>query len=103
MDHSNTQCWLSRPNGGSPVDAFEQHRELCAAQRDLAAGRLWPDKASSLQSFGQKTEPVAIEPEELHDIAAPSAKDEHMARERLLFEYRLHLRTQPLKATPHVG
>ena len=78
--------------------------ESCARlKRDLAAGCLWPDKAASLQSFGQKAEPVAVEPEELHYIAAPPAKDEHMARERLLFEHRLHLHTQPLKAAPHVG
>ncbi len=47
--------------------------------------------------------PVAIEPEHLHDVAAAATKDEHVARQGLLFEYRLHLGAEPMEAAPHVG
>lgn len=37
----------------APVNTFEQHRELCRSQVDLAAVSLRPDEAAALQAFGQ--------------------------------------------------
>ncbi len=96
------QHWRRRADGRSPVDAFEQHGELSAAQRDRSAACLRPDEASSFKPLRQQAKTVAVKPENLHDVPAPPTKDEDMARQRLLFEHRLHLGTQPMKAATHV-
>lgn len=56
------------------------------AQTDRSPIRLRPDEAATLETFGEQTETIAIPPEQLHQIAALSAKDEDMAGVRILFE-----------------
>src|SRR6185312_4739360 len=91
------------PGRSSPVDAFQQHRELRAAQRDRSTGRPRPHKTSPLQPLGQQAQAVAVEPQHLHDVAAPATENEYVARQGLLFQHRLHLRAEPMKAAPHVS
>src|SRR6185312_5171384 len=43
------------------------------------------------------------EPQHLHDVAAPATENEYVARQGLLFQHRLHLRAEPMKAAPHVS
>src|SRR5580698_694 len=87
----------------SPVDAFEQHRELRAAQRDDSFVRLRPDEAAPLETFGEQAEPVAVPPEQLDEVAAFAAEDEDVARERILFKYGLRDGAQTREAAPQVG
>ena len=60
---------LPRPLRAPPVDAFEQHRQLCRAQRDAPGLGLWPDESASLKTLGQQAHAVAIAPQQLDQIA----------------------------------
>jgi len=59
------------------------------------------DKTHPIKSRGE-SRTLTIEPEALQNISTSAAKDEDMARQRLLFEHRLHLGAEPVKAAPHV-
>ena len=59
--------------------------------------------SAALKTLGKQAQPVAIEPENLHDVAAASSKNEDVTGERLLVEHRLHLRAQTVETAPHVG
>src|SRR3984957_5688589 len=87
----------------SPVDAFEQHRELCAAQTDRSFIRLRPDEASAFETFGKEAQTVAIPPQHFHQIAAPAPENEHVAGVRILFEHRLSGGAQTSETAAHVG
>src|ERR1700721_4584683 len=84
----------------SPVDAFEQHRELRAAQRDHSFVRLRPYEAAPFETFGEQAESVAVPPEQLDQIAALAAENENVARERVLFEHSLCDGAQACEAAP---
>ncbi len=94
---------LPGAHGSSPVDAFEQHRQLRCREMHRAVGRLRPHEATALQALGVQIHSVAAPPQELHQIAALAAKHKHIARERSLAERRLHDRRQPVHALSHVG
>lgn len=47
----------------APVDAFKQHGELYHGQVHGAFGRLWPEEATVLQTFGEETKAITIPPE----------------------------------------
>src|ERR1700730_17392970 len=100
---SNAQDCRSGPKRRSPVDLFEQHRQLGAAQRHRTTCRLRPNKASALEPLAQQAEPVAIKPEDLQNVPSSATEDEDMTGERLLLEHRLHLGAESMKATAHVG
>ncbi len=55
-----------------------------------------------LQTLGEKTQPIAIEPEALNNVTSSAAKNEDVTREGLFVEHRLHLRTQSIEASTHV-
>src|SRR5215470_13794345 len=101
LRNSNTQYRISSSQGSSPVDAFEQHRELCGRQRDRPAVCQRPDKSPPFEPLLEETKSIAIGPKQLHHVAAPPTKDEDMARERLLLEYRLDLGAEPDEASAH--
>jgi hypothetical protein len=86
----------------SPVDAFQKHRQLCATELHGATVGLRPDESATLQSLGKKAETIAIPPQQLYDVASPSAERENMAREWLLLERVLHLRAQPIEAATEI-
>ncbi len=89
--------------GASPVDSFEQHGELSAGQGDRTGLRLGPDEAASFEAFREETKAVAIEPEELDEVAATAAKDEDVAVERARFEGRLDEGAEAVEPASHVG
>ncbi len=100
--HSNTHHLFCGPKRRSPVDTFEQHRQLRTAQRYRTIRCLRPHEAPSLKPLRQQAKPVTIEPEHLHDVASAPAKDEDVTGQWLLLEHRLHLGTQTVEAAPHV-
>jgi hypothetical protein len=51
---------------------------------------LWPDESPALQSFRKQTQPVAIEPQYLDQITAPTTKNEDLPREWIFLKSRLH-------------
>jgi len=87
----------------APIDAFQQHRQLCASQTNGSFGSLRPDESSSFQTLREKTKSVAVEPQQLHDVATPATKNKDMTGERLLLEHCLHLRTQAVETSPQIG
>ena len=75
----------------------------CAGVKDtVPLVALRPEKSSSLKSLREKTQPVAIEPQNFDQITASSAKDIHLARKWAFLERRLHHSAQPCKSAPHV-
>ena len=59
--------------------------------------------SSSLQTLGKQTESVAVEPQQLDDVTTASTENKDVTGERLLIEYGLHLRTQAVETTTHIG
>src|ERR1700679_907867 len=99
--YRNRGC--SRADRPSPVDPFQQHRELCTAQRNRAFVRLRPDETPAFQTLGEETQTVAVPPQHLDQIAAFAAENEDMARVWILFEHGLRDGTQAGEAAAHVG
>ena len=58
---------------------------------------LRPHEASALQSLREQTQPVTIIPQNLDQIASPSAKYEHLPGERLLLQLGLTIALSPVK------
>src|SRR5215471_18568402 len=100
---SYRQLWRLRALRSSPVNAFQQHRQLRSRQRYRAALCLRPDKAAAFQSLRKQTQTIAIPPEQFDQIATTTTKHEHMAGKRILFEYRLYRCTQSGKAAAKIG
>ena len=65
--------------GATPVYAFQQHRQLRAAEGNGATLRLRPHKSAPLQTLRKKTKPIAVKPEALDDVAAPATEYKYMA------------------------
>src|SRR5580658_5808130 len=64
----------------SPVNPFEQHRELRRAHRHRTALRLRPHEFAIAQPFAEKTYPIAAVPQNFHFVAAAAAEDKNMTR-----------------------
>src|ERR1700749_1918070 len=86
-----------------PIDAFQEHRKLRAAQRYRTLFSLRPDETAAFQTLSKQTQSVAIPPQQLDQVAPPPAKHENMPRVRLFIQHSLRHRAQPSEATPHVG
>jgi hypothetical protein len=71
------------PSWASPVDPFEQHRQLRRRQMHRTARRLRPDKSPTLKTLCEEAEPIAIPPKHLHAITAPTAEDKEPTRKRI--------------------
>src|SRR6478736_6079066 len=95
--------WRVGANRSSPVDAFQQHRQLRTAQRYRALFGLWPDETTALQPFGEQTESVAVPPQQLDQIAAPAAEDKNVAGVRILLQHPLRDGAQPGETAPQIG
>ena len=85
-----------------PVDAFEEHRQLCRRERNGAALCLRPHEAALLETLGKETKTITIEPEALDDVTSSAAEEKEMTGEGLHLKNGLHLRAQPMKAAAHV-
>src|SRR5664279_3242579 len=46
---------------------------------------------------------VAVPPQKLNDVTSASTENKHVSREWLLFKYGLHLCTEPVETTAHIG
>ncbi len=86
-----------------PINAFQKHRKLRSRQANRTFGGLRPDKSSSFKTLGKQTQAVSVPPQKLHKVASAAPKNEDVSGERLLFENGLHLRTQAIETTTHIG
>ena len=64
--------------GTTPVDAFQQHRQLRPSERNGPAVRLRPDESTTLQALGEQAKTIAIEPQAFNDVAAPATEHKDM-------------------------
>src|SRR5208337_4674572 len=94
--------WI-RTDRASPVDPFQQHRQLRAAQRHGSLFRFRPDESAAFQSLGEQAQSVAIPPEQLDQIASPAAEDEDVTRMGILLQHRLCDRAQTRESPSQVG
>jgi hypothetical protein len=68
------QLWPPGSLRHSPVDPLEQHRQLGPAQHRHPFLSPRPDESATLQTLGKQTQPVAIPPQQLDQIAAGPRK-----------------------------
>src|SRR6516165_11762369 len=89
----------------APVDAFDQHRELCRCQRNRAvvARHRWPDKPTLVDSLRKKTESVAVPKHDLQHRCFATAEGEQMTRECVLLKHLLDEHCEAIEAFSHVG
>ena len=73
---------------GTPVNAFNQQRQLHRCQLNGATGisQPWPDKATLIQLLDEQAQAIAIPEQHLHGrrFLAPESKE--VTRERILFQ-----------------
>jgi hypothetical protein len=81
----------------TPIDAFQQHRQLRTRQTNGAFRSLQPDESAPFQTLGKQTKAVAIEPENFYDVATAPSENKDVTGERLLLEHSLHLRAQAVE------
>src|ERR1700738_3189876 len=63
----------------SPINAFAQHRKLCARQRHGPACCLRPYKLAAVETLHQKTHAFAVMPKDLNRITSAPAEDEDLS------------------------
>src|SRR5271165_6650737 len=100
--YSDCKLWICRAYRTTPINAFQQHRQLRSRQRHRAITGLRPHEATPLQPLGIQAHPIAIPPQHLDQIAAPATEDKHVSRERTLLQLRLHQPTQPVEAASQI-
>lgn len=83
IDLSGLQ-WPPCPLRHTPVDSFQQHRQLgrCNAQFTVLGRR--PDKPPLLEAFHEQAGPLRIPPDDLQKITPTSTEDKQMTRIRVL-------------------
>src|SRR5438067_8367846 len=81
LSQSASQHRLGRPHWPSPVNPFQQHRELRRRQHRHALFGAWPYEAAAFQPLGEQTQPVTIPPQQFNQIAAASAETEYVTRD----------------------
>jgi hypothetical protein len=64
---------------------------------------LRPHEATALKTFCKQAQTIAIEPQELYQIASTTAKREHMTTEWIFGQRRLRHRRQTIHAFAHVS
>ncbi len=74
----SSRQWTPCSQRRSPVDPFQQHRQLRRADRQLAIRNRRPDKAPALKALGEQARALAVPPDHLDQIAATTAKDKQM-------------------------
>jgi hypothetical protein len=98
----NRYMRIEGPLYSTPINPFQQHRQLSRSQTHRSMGSLWPDEPSSLQSLREQTQPIARPPEDLDSVASPTPKDEELTRERILRELCLNQGGQSVESLAHV-
>src|SRR6266852_5597206 len=61
-----------------------------------------PDEAPTFKPLREKTQPIAVPPQQLDQITPPTAENKHVTRKRILLKCRLYHATQPCKTTPQI-
>src|SRR5216684_13425 len=100
---SRRTLWLPCSCWPAPVDALEQHRQLCIAQMHDTTRRLRPHEPTALQPLRVQVHAITAPPQQFHQITAPPTEDEQIAREDILLQRDLHQRGQSIHASPQVG
>jgi hypothetical protein len=78
----------AEPWAVSPVNAFQQHRQLRGRQRNPSGVGDRPLEVAVLQPLAEQAQALPVEPKQLDQAAAFAAKGEQGAAERVFF---LHL------------
>ena len=99
---SDGNFWRPRSLDSAPVNAFQKHRKLSAAETHRSTIGLRPDESAALQSLGKEAQAISVPPKKFYDVASAPAKHEHMPGEWLLMQYVLYLRTQSIKAATQI-
>ena len=86
--------WPPGPNRVAPVDPVEHVGQLRRADRDDAAGRRRPHKATVLQPLGIKRHANAIVPKNFYQMTAFAAKNVKVAGMRIALQLLLYLQRQ---------
>jgi len=85
--HDVAICGVNEPADWQRIHAAAaRNPDAWVAQRRFEGGK----HSASLQALGEQTQPVTIEPQQLHQIAPATTKRKEVARERILCERRLH-------------
>ena len=63
------------PQRRAPIDALQQHRQLCRCDRQTPVHRRWPDEPALLKALGEQTRPLPVPPYDLDKITAPTTKN----------------------------
>src|SRR5581483_301386 len=100
---SSCEGRLPRALWGAPIDAFQQHRQLCRGERDGALLRHRPHEAALLQPLGEQAEALPVPVENLDEIAALAAEGEQVAGKWVLLQYLLRHHTEAVETAAHVG
>ncbi|MGY3413150.1 hypothetical protein ACVWZV_009316 [Bradyrhizobium sp. GM5.1] len=79
---------------GYPIDPGQQIAQLRRRDRYRFTGNRWPDKPSSLESFGKQACSLAIVPNDLQKIAAFAPEAEKTAAHGVALEHFLHAQSQ---------
>src|ERR1700722_12827470 len=87
----------------SPVDPFEQHRELRGAQAHRPMRRLWPHETPALKTLGKEAQPIAAPPQNLHPITRLATEHKKLSGKRILRKLRLHESRESIEAVAQVG
>lgn len=82
----------------TPVDTFQQHRELCWAQTHGARIDTGPHEVAMLKPLGEQAHAVATPPQDLNTIASPPSKDKDMAAKGICTQCILHNGRQTIKS-----
>src|SRR5947207_1919481 len=100
---SHGELRIIRARRSSPIDALEQHRELCAGQGDGARSRLRPHESSALKALGEQAQAIPIPPQHFDPISTSTAEDEQLPGEGILRELQLHEGGKSIEPLPEIG
>src|SRR6478752_4968749 len=89
----------------APIDAVDQHRQLCRGQRQRLTGIdvRRPEKDALLEPLGEEAEACPIPEYDLDEVGLPAPEHEEMAREGILPQHALDQHSEPVDALAHVG
>jgi hypothetical protein len=88
------------PLGCAPIDAVNQHRQLCRGQhqRPTRFDVRRPQEHAVLEPFGEKAKAAAIPVHDLDEVGLPAPEHEEMAREGILPQHTLNQHGEPIDA-----
>ena len=102
--HGNLASFLGLPGAfwPTPIDAFQQHRELGAGEMHAALGGVRPDEAAAFQALGKQAQSITVPPQQFDQIATSATEDKDVPTKGIGSQVLLHDRRQTIEATAHV-